>query len=215
VGELTGCSRAWRRGGIVTAALVVLLAAGCARDNAPSADTHAVAQLRSAFDRSQATSRAALTARQIERTTDDEALVDRTEGRLLARCGQTQWMEARISLPAREFLAMGTFEEEWLNGGVAQFVINTSDDTKAILAAAASGYRRIGVPVMAQVATNVLQVVVRERRLLATVHQLPDAAAQLERYEQSTRVNTFDGRLRETIRERASYIRTRPDQFAG
>src|SRR5262245_21434274 len=66
--------------------------------------------------------------------------------RLLHRFGDLEWIRADLSRAQRGFLATEIFENEWENGGIAQYVVNEGDDVEQALAFAEEGYTDMGLP---------------------------------------------------------------------
>jgi hypothetical protein len=156
-----------------------------------------------------------ITDEEIAELADPEELNDRLALRLYERYGWHAWPDAEMPDAQRWWLAVEWFENEWLNGGVAQFVVNSGDSVEEILAWTQQGYAMLRLPGMAAVAARILTTVIDERGLRSETAALAAATDQLTAYAERTRVSDFDDEIIECSQQRAEFVRANPTLFAG
>src|SRR3954466_863068 len=143
-----------------------------------------------------------LTGEEIADLVDPEELNGRVALRLYGRYGWHEWPAIEMPDAHRWWLAVEWFESEWLNGGVAQFVVNSDESVEDILAWTREGYEMLGQPKMAVVAARILTTVVDERGLRSETAAL-GASNQFTAYAERTRVSQFDDEIVECSQQRA------------
>jgi hypothetical protein len=183
-------------------------------DDSDDWQTDFEAMLRRTARESEAFATEALTVGDIRVLASDEQLVSRVFLRMLGKIGMIEPPGAGQPAPVRAFFATTCFENDAMNGGFTQYVVNQGELAEDALLIVADGYRIIGVPSMADLALQAMSIATDERGMrqeLGPCHEVEEFTMYVER----SALPTLDDSLEDTEALRAAFVRKNAAAFAG
>jgi hypothetical protein len=171
------------------------------------------AMLKRTARESEAFATEALTVGDIRTFVSDDQLVSRVFLRLLGTIGMIEPPGAGQPDPVRAFFATTCFENDAMNGGFTQYVVNQGELAEDALLIVADGYRIIGVPSMADLALRAMSIGADERAIrheLGPCHEIHEFTMYVER----SKLPTLDDSLEDTEALRAAFVRKNATAFA-